>query len=103
LLRVNTPKIDLEHTNPDYEFAISNGKILVPRLHWETLSDAFKQHKEDVGIPTRKQINVKTPGLLHTMYWTEDKIKSPAEGEVLVQAKAAGLNFRVRVTLPLPD
>ena len=103
LLRVNTPKIDLEHTNPDYEFAISNGKILVPRLHWETLSDAFKQHKEDVGISTRKQINVKTPGLLHTMYWTEDKIKSPAEGEVLVQTKAAGLNFRVRVTLPLPD
>jgi hypothetical protein len=97
LLRINTPEIDLEHTNPDYEFAISNGEVLVPRLHWQTMSDAFAQRKE-TEVASRKQVNVKTPGLLHTMHWNEHKIQTPAEGEVLVQAKAAGLNFRVRLT-----
>jgi hypothetical protein len=47
----------------------------------------------------RKQINVKTLGLLHTMHWNEHKIPTPAQGEILVEAKAAGINFKVRVTL----
>jgi hypothetical protein len=103
LLRVKTPEIDLEHTNPDYEFAVSNSEILIPRLHWQTMSDAFMQHKDESCVASRKRINVKTPGLLHTMFWTEDKIESPLEGEVLVQAKAAGLNFRVRATPSIAD
>jgi hypothetical protein len=52
LLRINTPEIDLEHTNPDYEFSTSNGEVLVPRVHWQTMSDAFAQRKEaEVASP----------------------------------------------------
>lgn len=104
LFRVNTPDIDLEHKDPDYEFAVSNGEILIPRLHWQTVSDSFTQQKEETAkVAARKHLNVKTPGLLHTMCWNEDKIRSPAEGEVLVQTKAAGLNFRVRPPPSAPD
>jgi hypothetical protein len=99
LLRINTPEIDLEHTNPDYEFSISNGEVLVPRVHWQTMSDAFAQRREEAEVASREQINVKTPGLLHTMHWNEHKIPTPAQGEILVEAKAASTNFKVRVTL----
>lgn len=100
LLRANSPHVNPQHTSPDYEFAISNGEILVPRLHWQTTSDSFAQNVvpgiEQGGATTRKHIDVKTPGLLHTMCWKEAKVQTPGDGEVLIQSKAAGLNFRVR-------
>lgn len=102
LLRINTPTIDLEHTDPDYEFAVSNGEILIPRLHWQTMYEAFG-HKKENRVSSRKQIDVKTPGLLRTICWNEGTIGSPAEGEVVVQAKAAGLNFRVRIIIHMPS
>jgi hypothetical protein len=101
LLQVNTPDIHPEHTDPDYEFAVSNGGILIPRLHWQTMSNAFAQDKQEAKVAVRKKMDIKTPGLLHTMYWREEKTQTPAEGEVLVQAKAAGLNFKARTNLSL--
>lgn len=96
LLRANSPHVDPQHTNPDYEFAISNGEILVPRLHWQTVSDSFTRHAPGIEGTARKYIDVETPGLLYTMGWNEAKIESPGHDEVLIQPKAAGLNFRVR-------
>ncbi|KAL9086197.1 MAG: hypothetical protein Q9165_007262 [Trypethelium subeluteriae] len=95
LLRINTPHVNPQHTNPDYEFAISNGEILVPRLHWHTMSDAFTRNVaiQNEGA-SRKHLDIKTQGLLHTMSWNEDKMQSLGEGKVRVQPKAAGLNFR---------
>jgi hypothetical protein len=97
LLRTNSRHVDPQHTNPDYEFAVSKGDILVPRLHWQTISDSFARDAEAARGDTdalRKHIDVKTQGLLHTMCWKEAKIQSPGEGEILIEPKAAGLNFR---------
>lgn len=83
----------------DYEYAVKNGEILIPRLHWQTVSQAFSEVRgprpADTYDMKLKHITVKTPGLLHTMNWTDGKVNDLREGEVLVETKAVGLNFRV--------
>ena len=99
LLRVQAPELDAESMDPDWEYAIIKGEILVPRLHWQTISEAFLQSEDSIARPSLKYLHVKTPGLLHTMGWSEAKRDKLGVGQVLVQTKAIGLNFRVS---PLP-
>jgi hypothetical protein len=98
LFRANSPNINPETIDIDYEYAVVNGEILVPRLHWQTLTRAFAGlgNKEKQDATMLKRVNMKTPGLLHTLKWSEGEIRTPAEGEVLVETMAVGLNFRVR-------
>ncbi|KAK4172362.1 putative polyketide synthase [Triangularia setosa] len=96
LLRVKTPQVNFPDTKPDFEYAISDGEILVPRLHWQTPNKSFAQ---DAALQAgeravRTHIDVKTTGLLHTMHWVSAPVTAPQEDEVLIQPKAAGLNFR---------
>lgn len=100
LMRINTRDVDFEHADPDYEFAISDGQVLIPRLHWQTISDAFKLpgKKETTMVPA-KSLRVETPGRLQSMYWEQGETDPLGPGEVLVQSRAAGLNFRVSIHL----
>ncbi|KAH9986166.1 KR domain-containing protein [Xylariaceae sp. FL0662B] len=97
LLRANSSHVNPESMDPDYEYAIVNDEILIPRLHWQTMSKAFTQlgdKKEADDVTMRKHITMKMPGLLHTMSWSDAKTRSLAEGDILVETKAVGLNFR---------
>lgn len=89
----------LESMLRDFEYAVKSGEILIPRLHWQTVPQAFSEvqgeEQRDTNDMKLKHITVKTPGLLHTMNWTDGKIDDLREGEVLVETKAVGLNFRV--------
>lgn len=84
----------------DWEYALINNRMLVPRLHWQTMSKSFDNIGEGSRQPSYKYLTVKTPGLLHTMGWAESASKALAEDEVRVSTKAVGLNFRVRFFLP---
>jgi hypothetical protein len=97
-----------ESMNPDYEYAIIKGEILIPRLHWQTMSAALQQstpasdwNKTD-DLTADWCITMKTPGLLHTMTWSKGVKRLPVEGELLVETRALGLNFRVRIIDPWP-
>lgn len=81
--------------DPDWEYAVVGGEVLIPRLHWKSMSNAFATSQTDVAKSSVKGINVRTPGLLHTMEWTESERPTLGEGQVVVQTKAIGLNFRV--------
>ncbi|KAB8228301.1 type I polyketide synthase [Aspergillus alliaceus] len=92
---------DHEFMDPDFEYAIIHGEILIPRLHWQRMSEAFKWSQpetendaDDVTSPYR--IVMQKPGLLHTMMWskTASSIVGPGEGEILVETRAVGLNLR---------
>lgn len=98
LLRINTGGLDPEHMNADYEFAISRGQILIPRLHWQTVSEAFARNQTNNTSTTKKSLCIQTPGLLHTLRWDTTELRRPGKGEVLVRANAAGLNFKVRTS-----
>ncbi|KAJ3464711.1 hypothetical protein MRS44_009497 [Fusarium solani] len=96
--RVSTPDLDPESMDHDHEYALVDGRILIPRFHWETMSGAFsgaaRKEPRDVEVAL-KHLNMSTPGLLRTMKWIDGGVPAaPAKGEVLVEVKAVGLNFR---------
>lgn len=95
LVRIQHPELDPEDMDPDWEFALVDGKVLVPRLHWQTMSEAFDSTAVAANASSSKFLTVKTPGLLHTIGWSEETKKPLTEGEVRVKTKAVGLNFRV--------
>ena len=97
LLHVQSPKGNAETMDPDWEYALVDGKIQVPRLHWQTMDGAFDTPvatSKSADVSYTKCLDVKTPGLLHTMGWGEEALKPLAEGQVRVNTKAMGLNFR---------
>ncbi|KAK5991657.1 Highly reducing polyketide synthase lcsB [Cladobotryum mycophilum] len=93
LLRTQTPGLDARLMDPDWEYAIIDGKILIPRLHWNSLPNAFAQSKTATTAFV-KSITVRTPGLLNTMAWSESERGNLGQGQVLVQTKTMGLNFK---------
>lgn len=94
-----------ESMDPDYEYAIVKEEILVPRIHWQTSSEALVEsdqprdkNKTDAVTAAPWGITMRMPGLLHTMAWNQAlSSRLPGEGEVLVESRAVGLNFRVRM------
>ncbi|KAH8677742.1 putative polyketide synthase [Xylariales sp. PMI_506] len=97
LFRARSSRFNPGSSNPDYEYAVVNGNILVPRLHWQTMSKAAEQiidARESEELAVRKRLTMKTPGLVNTMGWGDAEVRNPAEGEVLIETKAVGLNFR---------
>ena len=97
LLCQASPSIGPETLNPDYEFAVVDDEILIPRFHWQTAPDAAMRYRSQAGRENEglRSIQIGTPGLLRTMSWSGGGIPVPADGEVLVKTEAVGLNFRV--------
>ncbi|PHH74536.1 hypothetical protein CDD82_4894 [Ophiocordyceps australis] len=94
LLRVQMPELDADSMAPDWEYAVVNGKVLVPRMHWQTVTDAFTQIEDYNNRPSTKSLTVTTPGLLETIGWREAEREKLGYGEVVVQTRAVGLNFK---------
>ncbi|GJN68105.1 type I Iterative Polyketide synthase (PKS) [Purpureocillium lilacinum] len=94
LMRRHSPQLDAESMDPDWEYAVVDGQILVPRMHWQTMAAAFERTNGDDSRPTEKHLSVKTPGLLHTMGWSQSERAPLEHGQVTVQTRAIGLNFR---------
>lgn len=105
LLWTRSAKAESDSMDPDWEFAIVKGQVLVPRFHWQQMSTALQQSSlrsspqhESSAV---KELTVKTPGLLHTMGWMQGQAKRLGPSQVMVETKAVGLNFRVSYTRPL--
>jgi hypothetical protein len=94
LLHIQTVEPDGD-MDPDWEYAIVEGETAVPRMHWQTVSQAFTQECEGLSGAIVKKLGVKTPGLLHTMGWHDTANEAPGQGQVVVETKAVGVNFRV--------
>ena len=86
--RVKGPQHD-----PDYEFALFEGSIQIPRFHWipvlEQLS-AISEHE----LPRKLEIG--KLGFLQSLRWVQDKPIHLADDQVEVEPRAVGLNFKVR-------
>ncbi|KAF2158800.1 hypothetical protein M409DRAFT_71433 [Zasmidium cellare ATCC 36951] len=93
LWRINTLNIHGDATDPDWEYALVKDEILVPRIHWQDMSDALTKAVPETESSS-KTLNIRTPGLLQTMEWVEEGNLKVGNDEVLVDIKATGLNFR---------
>ncbi|KXT04055.1 hypothetical protein AC578_4908 [Pseudocercospora eumusae] len=79
-----------ELLNPDYEWAIREGEVLVGRFQPFTLLDELLEENPS----TWAKLDVATPGRINSLHWVQQPAEKLAPGEVEVQVHAAGLNFR---------
>ncbi|GAT27795.1 polyketide synthase [Aspergillus luchuensis] len=78
-------------TDIDYEFALQNGTVYVPRFHWESLSDCLLR-EPDPTVPIK--LDVSTYGSMNSLGWVEHELGLPGPHEVMVDVSYVGLNFR---------
>jgi hypothetical protein len=78
----------------DYEFALRDGCIHIPRMKWSSLADRLLQ-VPDIDAPAK--LCVGSYGALDSLSWGEDKLDTLGEYDVDVEIKFVGLNFRVSV------
>ncbi|KAJ0332025.1 hypothetical protein COL922a_011545 [Colletotrichum nupharicola] len=80
----------------EMEFAISSGKVLIPRCQWTPISRSLQA--TSTPSPT-KMLQIGRPGALQTLHWVSRAL--PEEllpNSVQIKVHAAGLNFKDVVT-----
>ncbi|KAI3004518.1 hypothetical protein CBS147346_4860 [Aspergillus niger] len=75
----------------DFEFALHDGIVYIPRFHWESLSDHLLR-EPDPTVPIK--LDVGTYGSMNSLGWVEHESGLPGPHEVLVDVSYVGLNFR---------
>jgi SAM-dependent methyltransferase len=86
--------VDVEtDLDPDYEYAIANGLVCIPRLHWINVPRELVR-KTDV---TSKGLWIGRPGLLQSLEWRPHATTTTelAAADVEIDVRAGGLNFKV--------
>jgi NADPH:quinone reductase-like Zn-dependent oxidoreductase/malonyl CoA-acyl carrier protein transacylase/SAM-dependent methyltransferase len=90
---------------PDFEFAIRNGRLLIPRIVEDNQIDSYVKDIVSNYHPVRGpieqkervlQLHVETPGLLDTLHWRDSKRHGRPinANEVRVQMRYLSLNFK---------
>ncbi|SMQ54923.1 unnamed protein product [Zymoseptoria tritici ST99CH_3D7] len=79
-----------ETLNPDFEWAIRGGEVLVGRYHPFPLLNELLGENSSMW----SKLDVETPGRINSLHWVQQPAEDLAPGEVEVQVHAAGLNFR---------
>lgn len=76
----------------DYEFALRDGCVYIPRIRWSSLSDRLL-YSPDIDAPIK--LDIASYGTLDSLSWREHELGSPEADEIEVEVKFVGLNFRV--------
>lgn len=91
----NQPATSDDDVNPDSECSWSGGSLYIPRFHWFSVSKELAEKDTDgsVGI---KKLEIGKRGSLQTLEWRDaPPLAQPESGEVLVETRAVGMNFKV--------
>ena len=95
---------DVESLAPDREFAVDGGVVKIARCQPFSLEHALSSALGDQGESdhAEKRLVIGKPGLLDTLHWvsTEAGIEPLRDGEVEVETRAAGVNFKVSPICP---
>ena len=79
----------------DFEHAISDGVVYVPRFHWMHVGRSLTA--EPSAEVASKRLEMEKQGSLKSLRWVEQPTAAPpTSNEVLVQVRAVGINFKVR-------
>lgn len=77
----------------DYEFALRGGSIYVGRLHWNPMAKYLLSPAPDTSPRT---LDIGSYGILETIRCVQRRVDPLKAGEVEINMKYVGLNFRVR-------
>jgi hypothetical protein len=76
----------------DYEFALCDGYIHIPRTRWSSLTDRLL-HVPNNDSPI--SLCIGSYGSLHSLFWGESALDPLGEDDLDVEIQCVGLNFRV--------
>lgn len=85
-----------DDVSPTSEWALVDGRLLISRYHYIRVAEELK--KKETYSAVRK-LELRKPGLLDSLHWKEVELGELAEGDVRVDVKAVGFNFKVRIHL----
>ncbi|CAJ2503553.1 Uu.00g109470.m01.CDS01 [Anthostomella pinea] len=75
----------------DCEFALTQGVIYVSRFHWVSVTDELAADSKDWNT---KRLTIGKRGSLKTLQWVASPEDPLSEDEVLIEVRAAGMNFK---------
>jgi acyl transferase domain-containing protein/NADPH:quinone reductase-like Zn-dependent oxidoreductase len=86
------PEDDAE-LDPDFEYAIMEGLVYLPRFHWYNPADALQTSASDV---TDKVLMIGQKGMIDSLRWEENWMvqRQLKNGEVLLKPNFVGVNFK---------
>lgn len=87
-----------EDSEPDYEYAVRGENVSVCRYYPQDITTVDVAESES---NRSKKLKIGTCGLMNTLEWVQEDISIPGQGEVQVDIKYIGLNFKVCLVLPL--
>lgn len=90
LTKFQTREAD-ETMDPDFEWAVRNGRIQVGRFYSFPLRDELLVSEPDEAAI----LDVGTPGRINSLHWLRQPREEPKANEIEVQVHSAGMNFRV--------
>lgn len=90
---------------PEFEYAIRNGEILIPRLMrnspvneyvQDSVSTYHPRHEQGIKPGRALSLKIHEPGLLNTLYWADSERHARSVGaeEVRVDLQYVSLNFK---------
>lgn len=86
-----------EHLRPDYEYAISNGIVYIPRIYPFSFKD---ETLVDNDAECRAALVAEKPGRISSLQWEAQKGQVLIGDQVEVQIFAAGLSSKVCIKVP---
>jgi SAM-dependent methyltransferase len=85
-----------EDYRPDYEYAIHEGEVLIPRYYPVSVPHELSiESQGNIVGSTHQQLGIEKFGRLNTMKWTSEATPTLNEHEVEVETMAVGMNFKV--------
>jgi acyl transferase domain-containing protein/SAM-dependent methyltransferase len=84
---------------PEYEYVISKGVVNIGRFYPHSIKETLVSHNCVASGDSLAALSVERYGRLNTLQWTARARTELKEGEIEVETRAVGLNFRVRETI----
>lgn len=79
--------------DPDFEYAVFQGKIHLPRYHWTSLDSSTTESKR---LDAPVYLDVEKYGSLSSLMWKQDDLQTElTQNQVEIEIRSVGLNFRV--------
>ncbi|KAF3067200.1 Lovastatin diketide synthase LovF [Daldinia childiae] len=83
-----------ENLHPEYEYAIVDGVVHIPRIYPITVNDELREPQLDEASDVGYDLRIGKYGRLNTLAWTAIPVKPLVGDEILVETKAFGMNFK---------
>lgn len=80
-----------EDVNAEFEWAHVGGKTLIGRYHYINVAQELKALQDDKAV---RKLEQHKPGLASTLYWKPVSERTLNDGEVRIEVKTTGLNFK---------